>query len=178
MVYHIDSERPIRPQTVYAVERSLTRNRYDYLVVLSSNPLVAMDFLFPGLKTILVTESNLEEVSPAVLEALNAKGIIVIKSINVLRETLHPTSGKLRSMFRSEMMASTINSLEESIKKCLEAAVTVVDKGIIEPMTPVIAVAGHNSEPDTAIVVEPAISGNILDSRIVRLICHPCQDQF
>lgn len=172
MVYLINPKAPTAIQVVNATRKELAAFDYKYIVIGGESPLLADSFLFPDIKTVFVHDADSESLSDQEIETLNNKGIEYIDGEHNLQNMYHSFSSHYRTIFPSEVMASTISFLEKSIQKCIEIAVTAVDRKIIPAGSRVISIAGENEEPDTAIVIEPSYNTRIIDSRIIKVVCH------
>lgn len=182
MVYLLNPNKPVLPQLLQEVRRELSLSQPGFIILSTSQPDVVHDFIFPGIETILlygeVVNTDLPADFAEVKKRMGEKNIKVIKGKHLMMEIFHSSSQKYRTIFPMEIMAATLTSLPESFKYCIENAVWAVDKHIIPSGSLTISIAGEKELPDTAVLIEPQVSRNIIDSKIVKLICHPYQEKF
>ncbi len=174
MEYLVNTNNPIIPQVLKVLQRELEKESYQFLIVSATSPATATKFIFPGVKTIVFMENH-EHLEKA--ESCNGQ-LIILPSKHPLKDIAHSSSHLFRSIFPSEIMALTLAGMEESIRKCVEIAVNAVDKNIISAGTRIIALAGMSTEPDTAIVIEPEETRKVIDTKILKILCRPYQQNF
>ena len=172
MVYLINPKTPRLPQTVKAVEKELDKCKYEYLIVGALNPQVAQEFNFPGITTVFAHDAEGEKLTKEELESLKHLNIVYLDGQHNIQHMFHSASQRFKTLFPAEIMATTLCNVEKSVQKCIENAVTAVDKKIIPAGTRVISIAGETDVPDTAIVIDPSSSKRIIDTRIIKIICH------
>ncbi len=178
MVYLIDTNKPYKNQVINVVSKEVIKYPYDYILVGSSNPEVCYDFIFPEKTTIFVHDKEADCISDEELENLKTHNVLYLDGEHNLQHLYHSASQRFRTLFPAEIMALTVNCLEKSIKKCLEIAVTAVDKKYLPAGSRVISISGESEHPDTAIVLEPSSSDRIIDTRIIKIICHPYHEEW
>ena len=182
MVYLVNPSKPVIPQLLQEVRRELLLSQPGFIIISTSQPGIATDFVFPGIETILFygEENSVEppEDFENVKQSMLERNIRVIKAKHLMKELFHSSSKKYRTLFPLEIMAATLSDLPGGVKYCIENAVWAVDKQIIPSGSLTLSIAGEKDLPDTAILIEPKISRNIIDSRIVKIICHPYQEKF
>jgi len=93
----------------------------------------------------------------------------------------HALSGAERSISRSfggaypvEIMAHTLRMFGQGTKVCVEIACMAADAGCVTPGEPVICIGGTGRGADTAMILRPAHTAQVLDTRIDDFICKPC----
>ncbi|MBW6515945.1 MAG: hypothetical protein K0B81_04915 [Candidatus Cloacimonetes bacterium] len=182
MDYLLDPSQPILPQLLKEVEKEIGISHPEYLIVASSKPELAESFLFPEITTLFVLSPEYQELSNdefiALQQDLENKNIKLLKGKHLINEAHHSSSQRYRTLFPMEVMAATLANLPESLKHCIENAVWAVDKKFIPTGSLVISIAGTNEIPDTAVLIEPKQSKNMIDSHILKIICHPYQEEF
>ncbi len=182
MVYLLDPAKALLPQLQREVEKEVKQNRPEYIVVTTTQADIAHQFSFPDITTIVVFFPDGEEFDSEqyhkVKEKLESENIQTLIGEHIIDSLYHSRSGKFRTLFPAEIMAATTAGLSASIKRCIESAVLVVDRKLVPPRSRVLAVAGSNKLPDTALLIEPKESRNMLDSKILKIICHPYQGDF
>lgn len=178
----IDPAKPALPQVYKQVAREVDRSKPEYIVIATSEPEISEQFVFPDIQTIMVLSSDAEAINPAAYkemqQRLEERNIELLRGKHILKELYHSISQRYRTAFPVEVMAATIVGLPESLKHCLENAVLAVDHNKITPYSSVISIAGDNEIPDTAVLMEPSRSKNMIDSRIIKIICHPYRQEF
>ncbi len=182
MVYILNPAKPLLPQVHTEISKELARVKPDCLVITSAKPDIAEEFLFPGLLTVLVLAPETGHITPEefvkLREDLAKSGIRVIRGKHLLQEIYHSSSQRFRTLFPVEIMADTLKELPKGVKHCLESAVLAVDKQAVPAGSRVISIAGAGDIPDTAVLIEPKTSKNIIDSKILKIICHPYIRKF
>ncbi len=72
-----------------------------------------------------------------------------------------------------EIMAHTLRCIGAGVKVCFECSVMALDADAIDYGKPVMAVAGSGGGADTAAILTPAYSANILDTIVHEIVCKP-----
>lgn len=182
MVYLLDPAKPVIDQLLTEVTKVIEREKPQFIVLSSSEPGLAEKFLFSDVETLFVftgeSTPDKQQECKAVRERLQAKGIKTIEGHPHLQEIYHSSSQRYRTTFPVEIMAATVQKLPLGIKTAVEIAVGAVDKGIIPIGSLVVSIAGEQAVPDTAILIQPKKSSNMIDSRILRIICRPYDREF
>ena len=74
---------------------------------------------------------------------------------------------------RTEVVASTLRLFGQGVKVALEISLMARDAGLIKAMTPVIAIGGTKRGADTAVILTPSTSAQLLQTKIHTIICKP-----
>ena len=92
----------------------------------------------------------------------------------------HPLSGAERSLSNTfggtypvEIVAHTLRLFGQGTKVCVEASAIAADAGIIVPGRQIIAVGGTGNGADTALVLRPAHTNRLLETRLDFFVCKP-----
>jgi hypothetical protein len=182
MVYLLDPVKPLFPQLKREIVKEIEREKPAYLIIGASTPDIAEMFVFPELKTVWVLNPEADDYTTEefaeLRKSLAEKEITVLKGKHLIESFYHSSSRSYRTLFPAEVMSATLADLPRSVKHCLENAVLTVDKQIVPSGSLVISVAGENDIPGTAVLLEPRPSKNMIDSRIVRIICYPYERDF
>ncbi len=172
MEYLVNPDKPKIEQVLKAIKKEQPNCKCKYLVVGAMDHKVAEQFVLPKMKTIFVHDADSVKVTDETIEELKKKNISYLDGEHNLGQLAHSLSGRYKTMFPSEILASSVYNLEKSVQKCIEIAVNAVDKKEVPAGTTIISVAGEGDEPDTAIVMEPSYSTRIIDTKIIKIICH------
>ena len=94
----------------------------------------------------------------------------------------HTLSGAERSLsttfggvYPVEIIAHTLRMFGQGTKVCVEICAMAADAGFVMTGEPVVAVGGTGRGADTAMVLRPEVSSNIIKTKIDRLICKPIE---
>jgi uncharacterized protein len=118
-------------------------------------------------------EKGQNSVTDAVRAELIEEGIRVHTSAHVLSGAERGLSTRFGGINPVEIIAATLRFFGQGTKVAVEVAVSALDAGLIPYGEPVIAVGGTRGGADTAVVLIPAYSSNILDTRILRFLAKP-----
>ncbi len=90
----------------------------------------------------------------------------------------HALSGAERSFSRkyggygpTEIVADTLRMFGQGTKVCVEISTMALDAGKIPYQEKVLAIAGNGSGANTALVLTPASSNALLDTKIHEILC-------
>ena len=72
-----------------------------------------------------------------------------------------------------EIIAHTLRMFGQGTKVCVEICAMAADAGFVVTGEPVVAVGGSGRGADTAMVLRPQVSSNVLKTKIDRIICMP-----
>ncbi|HCC00059.1 MAG TPA: hypothetical protein DEP42_02365 [Ruminococcaceae bacterium] len=104
---------------------------------------------------------------------LEAKGIHVLTATHVLSGLEVGLNKKYGGFFPPQIMADTLRMFGQGTKVCVEIAVMAMDAGLLPYGKPVVAVGGTGRGADTAMILTPAPTGEILNVRIHEMLCKP-----
>jgi hypothetical protein len=107
------------------------------------------------------------------LAELTASGLKVITAAHALSGAERSLSAMFKGAYPVEIIAQTLRMFGQGTKVCVECAAMACDCGAILCGETVIAVAGTSSGADTAMILKPASSNRILETKIVEILCKP-----
>lgn len=102
-----------------------------------------------------------------------AKGYSVCTAAHVLTGVERSLSSTAKGIYPGEIIASTLKLFSRGTKVCVEIACMATDAGYIKPGVPIIAVGGSGQGADTAVIMRPANSHMLFDTRVDEFICKP-----
>ncbi|AFV10650.1 hypothetical protein Tph_c04030 [Thermacetogenium phaeum DSM 12270] len=150
-----------------------------HVVVASCSGSTVEHFLDKGLEVVCVTHHvgftspGEDEMPPAVREKLAAKGVRILTTTHLLAGVDRALRNKFGGVYPAEIIAQTLRMFGQGVKVCVEVAGMALDAGLIPYGQEVIAVGGSGTGADTAVVIVPAHSNNIFDTKIKEIICKP-----
>ena len=104
---------------------------------------------------------------------LEAEGAIFVTAAHALSGAERAFSNRFQGQGPIEIMAHTLRMLSQGVKVGVECSTMALDAGVIEYGNPVVAVGGTGMGADTAIVLTPAYTHCILDTKIHEILCKP-----
>jgi hypothetical protein len=116
---------------------------------------------------------GVNELTPQQREILIGKNVKVLTTNHVLSGAERGISKKFGGVYPVEIMASTLRMFGQGVKVSVEVAVMALDAGLIPYGEEVIAIGGTGKGVDTAVVIRPDYSANILNTYIAEIICKP-----
>lgn len=160
--------------------KTASERKINNIVVASNSGYTAKLFKdLKGLNIVCVTHAygfvkpGENEISFEALEELKREGIKVLSTTHVLSGAERGLSRKFGGVSPIEIMAYTLRMLGQGTKVCVEVAVMALDSGLIPYGEEILAVGGSGRGADTAVILTPAHSNNILDTKINEIICKP-----
>lgn len=118
-------------------------------------------------------ENGKNELSDENREKLCKMGISICTAGHALSGAERALSRKFQGVYPLEIIAHTLRMFGQGTKVCLETAVMALDAGLVPYGEQLIALGGTARGADTAILLTPAYSSAILDSRIHEILCKP-----
>lgn len=103
------------------------------------------------------------------------KGFNVCTAAHVLSGAERSLSNTFKGVYPVEIIAHTLRMFGQGTKVCVEIAAMAADAGYVMSGEPVVAVGGTGRGADTAVVLRPDVSSNILKTKIDRIICKPIE---
>ena len=103
------------------------------------------------------------------------KGFNVCTAAHALSGAERSLSNSFRGVYPLEIIANTLRMFGQGTKVCVEICAMAADAGFVVSGEPVVAVAGTERGADTAMVIRPEVSSNILKTKIDRFICKPIE---
>ena len=110
---------------------------------------------------------------PEIKEELIARGAIIVTTAHALSAGERGISAKSRGIYPLALMAETLRCFGQGTKVCFEIAVMALDADAIDYGVPVVAMGGSHRGVDTACVVTPGHSANLLETVVNEIICKP-----
>ena len=167
--------------TVELALKSAAEKGLNYIIVASNEGETAKLLKDCGINIVVVTHVNgfrepgIQEMSEETRTTLKGYGFKVYTSIHALSGAERGLSNKFGGISPIEVMAQSLKMFGQGVKVGVEISTMALDGGIIPYGEDVIAIAGSGRGADTAIILRPAHSSNILDTKIKEIICKPSQ---
>ena len=103
------------------------------------------------------------------------KGFNICTAAHALSGAERSLSNTFNGVYPVEIIAHTLRMFGQGTKVCVEICAMAADAGLIMTGEPVVAVGGTGRGADTAMVLRPEVSSNIIKTKIDRLICKPIE---
>ena len=103
------------------------------------------------------------------------KGFNVCTAAHALSGAERSLSNTFKGVYPLEIIAHTLRMLGQGTKVCVEICAMAADAGYVMCGEPVVAVGGTGRGADTAMVIRPEVSSNIIKTKIDRSICKPIE---
>ena len=113
------------------------------------------------------------KMAPEKKQELEKKGAVVVSCAHALSAGERGISAKYHGVYPLELMAQTLRVFGQGMKVAFECAVMALDTDAIPYGVPVVSMGGSSYGVDTAVVITPAYSADILDTRIHEVLCKP-----
>ncbi len=104
---------------------------------------------------------------------LTDAGVPVITAAHVLSGAERGLSTKFQGIYPVEIIAHSLRMLSQGVKVVVEIGAMALDNGAIPYGCPVVAVGGTGRGADTAAVLTPAYTQDILGTKVHELLCKP-----
>lgn len=101
------------------------------------------------------------------------KGLNVCTAAHALSGAERSLSNTFHGVYPVEIIAHTLRMFGQGTKVCVEICAMAADAGFVVTGEPVVAVGGTGRGADTAMVLRPQVSSNVLKTKIDRIICMP-----
>lgn len=151
-------------------------------IVVASNSGYTADFLKGcGLNVVVVThvygfkENGKNEMPDEKRRELEQCGMKVVTASHALSGAERSLSHRFSGIYPLEIIANTLRMFGQGTKVAVEVSTMALDAGAIPYGEEVIAIGGTARGADTAVIIRPQYSSNILDTRICEIICKPRQ---
>ncbi len=136
--------------------------------------------VFKKEKIIVITHSTgFRETGGQELSLNMRRKLEAIHNITILTTT-HAFGGvgrairmKLGTYQVDEIIAYTLRMFGQGVKVGVELAIMASDAGLLDMTKEVITIGGSGSGADTAMIIKPAHAQNMLDLKILEIICKP-----
>ncbi len=106
-------------------------------------------------------------------KALESAGLPVVTAAHALSGMERGLSKQFGGLYPAELVAHTLRMFGQGTKVCVEIAAMALDSGRIPWGKPIVAVGGTGLGADTACVLTPAYTAEILNTRIHEHLCKP-----
>lgn len=165
--------------TVHMAIQAAKEKGIQFVVVASNTGATAKLFAHKNLKVVCVTHVNgfvnpgENEMSIESRSMLEALGIKVLTTTHVLSGAERALSSKFGGIYPIEIIANTLRMFGQGVKVGVEIATMALDSGLIPFGESIIVVGGSGRGADSAIILKPAHSKDILSTRIEEIICKP-----
>ena len=130
-------------------------------------PLVAVTHVYG------MAEPGVNELPEDLRRELAQQGVRFVTAAHALSGGERGLSKRFGGGNPVELVAHTLRMLGQGAKVCVEIALMALDAGTIPHGKPVVAVGGTAYGADTALVLTPAYTANLLDTHIHTLLCKP-----
>ena len=117
--------------------------------------------------------SGANKMTPEVKARLEDAGAAVVSCAHALSAGERGISGKFKGVYPLELMAATLRTFGQGMKVAFECAVMALDTDAIPYGVPVVSLGGSSFGVDTAVIITPAYSADILDTKIHEVLCKP-----
>lgn len=118
---------------------------------------------------------NTNPLSAELRRHLINKGFNVCTAAHALSGAERSLSNTFTGVYPVEIIAHTLRMMGQGTKVCVEICAMAADAGLVMTGEPVVAVGGSGRGADTAMVLRPAVSSQILKTKIDRIICKPIE---
>jgi len=168
-------------QTVALAVKIAKEKGINYIVVASNEGETASLLKDCGLNIVVVThvngfkEAGTQEMSAKTRIELESYGFTVYTASHALSGAERALSNKFGGISPIEIMAYSLRILGQGVKVGVEISTMALDGGIIPYAEDIISISGTGRGADTAMLLRPAHSSNILETKIKEIICKPAQ---
>ncbi len=134
---------------------------------------------FPGYRVIAVThvtgfrEPNIQELDPTHRQAMESLGVRILTATHALGGAGRAIRKKLGTYQVDEIIAHTLRLFGEGMKVAIEIALMAADAGLVRTDEEALSIAGTGRGADTAVVLRPANTHQLLDLRVLEIVCKP-----
>jgi len=105
-----------------------------------------------------------------IVERIKHSDIDLITGTHVLSGAERGLSKRFNGVYPVEIIANTLRMFGQGVKVCVEISSMALDSGVIPFGEAVIALAGTGRGLDTAILITPSYTANILETKIHNII--------
>ena len=161
--------------------KTAVENGINYIVVASNEGDTAEFLKDSGVKVVVVThvngfkEAGTQEMPAEIRTKLETYGFKVHTSSHVLSGAERGLSSKFGGISPIEVMAQSLKMFGQGVKVCVEISTMALDAGIVPYGEDIIAIAGSGRGADTSVILRPAHSATILETKIKEIVCKPRQ---
>lgn len=108
-----------------------------------------------------------------VKKQIEARGATVVTAGHALSVGERGISAKFKGISPLEIMAETLRTMGQGTKVSFEVSIMALEADAIPYGKPVVACGGTHRGVDTAMVITPAYSANILETVVHEFLCKP-----
>ena len=168
--------------TVATALRAARERRAGHIVVASCTGRTALELLaldVSGLAVVCVTHHvgfdgpGVDEMGAGTRAELAAQGVKLLTTTHALAGVDRSLRLKFGGISPPEILAGALRMFGQGVKVCAEVAIMALDAGLVPYGAEVISIGGTGKGADTACVVRPAHSNDVLETRIVEILCRP-----
>ena len=120
-----------------------------------------------------MAEPGENELPEHVRKDLEAAGVTVVTAAHALSGGERGMSKRFGGVSPVEVVAHALRMFGQGMKVCVEIGLMALDCGSIPYGKPVVAIGGTAYGADTACVLTPAYTANLLDTKIHTVLCKP-----
>ena len=114
-----------------------------------------------------------QELTNEISNKIKDRGAKIVTTAHVFSGVNTAIQKEFDTMYPAGIIERTLKLFGEGMKVVVEIAAMATDAGVIPPNTDVIVIAGTSKGADTAVVIEPANSRRIFDTKIREIITKP-----
>lgn len=118
-------------------------------------------------------EKGSNELSDEIRQELKDKGFEIVTAAHALSGVERGLSKVYQGTYPAQIVADALRMICAGMKVCVEIALMACDSGAIAYGKPVVCIAGTGRNADTACVITPAYSANLLETRVNDILCKP-----
>lgn len=100
-------------------------------------------------------------------------GIKLLTTTHLMAGIDRACRNKFGGIYPSEIVANALRMLGQGLKVSVEVGCMALDSGLIPHGTDIVTVGGTGKGLDTAVVLLPAHSQNLFDTKVKEIICKP-----
>lgn len=119
------------------------------------------------------SEPGENEMNAEVRKKLQDQGCLVVTAAHALSGGERSFSNRFQGIGILEIIAQTLRLFSQGVKVAFEISLMAADAGALEYGQPVIAIGGSGRGADTAVMLTPSTSANLLETRIHEILCKP-----
>jgi len=166
-------------ETVELAVKAAKEKGINYIIVASNEGETAEMLKDCKINIVVVTQVNgfrqagIQEMPEKTKIKLESYGFKVYTSAHVLSGAERSLSNKFGGISPIEVMAYSLRMFGQGVKVGVEISTMALDGGMIPYQEDIIAITGTGRGADSAIILRPAHSANILETKIKEIICKP-----
>jgi uncharacterized protein len=178
-------EKPGPVNTAEAVNTALERARelkIKHLVIASNSGSTVEMCINQGFDLTWVTHHvgfsgpGVDEVSTDMRSKLQAQGVKVLTTTHLMAGIDRALRLKGGGLYPAEIVGHTLRMFGQGVKVAIECTVMSLDSGLIPFGETVLALGGTGRGADSAVILKPAHSSQIFDTKIIEICCKPRLD--